>query len=226
MSSTALRFALVVPVKRLDVAKSRLDVGDDRLRRLLVEAFARDVLAAAGSTPAVSVLAVVSDDDLLGPGDADAQGSPVTVRLPDEGGGDLNRAISAAVARLADSQAHASYDAVAVLCADVPCVRPAGLAAALDAVAAAGRGFIADAQGTGTTLLGATLPLALDPHFGPGSAARHLASGAGDVTASVDPAVLATVRRDVDTAEDLAAAHDLGPGEHTTRVLAQASCPR
>ncbi len=76
------------------------------------------------------------------------------------------------------------------------------------------RWFVADAAGTGTTLLAAGPGVELEPHFGAGSALRHEESGAMPVRAE-----LASLRRDVDTEEDLAAARELGVGEHTARAL-------
>jgi 2-phospho-L-lactate/phosphoenolpyruvate guanylyltransferase len=77
------------------------------------------------------------------------------------------------------------------------------------------RAFVADAEGTGTTLLLAAPGVALDPRFGEGSACRHAESGAHPL-AGPWPGL----RRDVDTADDLREAADLGLGQHTSCVLA------
>jgi 2-phospho-L-lactate guanylyltransferase len=72
---------------------------------------------------------------------------------------------------------------------------------------------VADAGGTGTTLLTA-VGVALDPRFGRGSAAAHRAGGARELTGPWPG-----LRRDVDTAEDLRAAALLGLGSRTARLL-------
>ena len=134
-------------------------------------------------------------------------------QLPDEGDGDLNRALHAASlrVRLVDPDL-----AVAAMCADLPSLRTEDLTDALSA-GLTSRWFVADAAGTGTTLLAAGPGVELDPHFGAGSALRHEESGAMPVRAE-----LSSLRRDVDTEADLAAARELGVGEHTARALGDA----
>lgn len=199
---TTPRFALLVPVKDARDAKSRLgSVGDER-RMDLMAAFARDAITAARAVEGVDVY-VVGDVDALG-----RLGVPV---LPDRGEGSLNRAL----VRAAD-QVAAPDLAVAALLADLPCLRTEDLAAALEeARHRGGRVYVADADGTGTTMLAAAPGEALDPHFGAGSAAAHAASGARALTAE-----LRSLRLDVDTTEDLAAALRFGVGVHTARVTA------
>ncbi len=95
--------------------------------------------------------------------------------------------------------------------ADLPCLIAADLEAALMGVER--RSFVADAAGTGTTLLIAPPGTPLDPRFGVGSAQAHTSSGAVAITAD-----LRSLRLDVDTTDDLAAALRFGVGEHTARV--------
>jgi 2-phospho-L-lactate guanylyltransferase len=97
----------------------------------------------------------------------------------------------------------------------LPALRPAELAEALDAAAAApgGRAFVADQPGTGTTLLAAGPARPLAPAFGPGSADAHRHGGAMPLTGGWP-----SLRRDVDTADDLAAARLLGTGPHLTAL--------
>ncbi len=188
---------LLVPVKDGAATKTRLEVGADR--RELMRAFARDAVAAARESSLADVV-VVGDPSL-----ADL-GVPV---LPDAGAGDLNAALRSAAAGLP------AGGPVAVMLADLPCLRSSeldeGLAAALRH---GGRCFVADSAGTGTTLLVAASG-DLDPRFGVDSARRHLESGAHALT---DP--LPTLRQDVDTAEDLERALLLGVGPATTALLA------
>ncbi len=195
-------FALLMPVKTLTLAKSRLEVPQADQRAPLMRAFALDAIAAASQARAVAQVYVVTDE----PG-FEVHGA---VRIPDEGDGDLNRALHLASlqVRLLDPSM-----AVAAMCADLPCLA----ADDLDAGLAAGmtpRWFVADASGTGTTLLAAGPGVDLDPHFGAGSARRHEESGASPVRAD-----LPTLRLDVDTDTDLVTATHLGLGRHTTRAL-------
>jgi 2-phospho-L-lactate guanylyltransferase len=198
---TASEFALLVPVKDGRAAKSRLGVGDDFQRAQLMAAFARDALTAACAVPGARVF-VVGDRTAL---TEVVAGLDVTV-LPDEGEGQLNRALERAARRLDRPDL-----GTAALLADLPCLRPDDLQAAL--ADGSDRHFVADAAGTGTTLLVAPAGEDLDPHFGAGSAAAHLASGARALTAP-----LTSLRQDVDTTDDLEAALRFGVGVHTARV--------
>ncbi len=86
-----------------------------------------------------------------------------------------------------------------------------------EAAAAAARGlgarFVPDHDGTGTTLLAAPAGVPLDPRFGPGSARAHARSGAVVLPAAP------SLRHDVDTAADLAAAARLGLGARTAALM-------
>ncbi len=199
-------FSLLVPVKMLALAKSRLEVAHLHEREPLMRAFALDVIAAAASAARVARVHVVTDEpgfELAG-----------AVRLPDEGGGDLNSTLRHAALRV---RLDDPTTAVAAICADLPCLLPADLDAALS-TALHPRWFVADASGTGTTLLAAGPGVDLDPHFGAGSARRH--EGSGAVPLRVD---VPTLRLDVDTEADLQRARALGVGRHTAAALAGTS---
>ena len=195
-------FALLVPVKTLALAKSRLALDHDHLRAPLMRAFALDAIDAAARTTSVGQVYVVTDE----PG-FEIDGA---ARLPDEGDGDLNRALVHASLRVRLRQPGWG---VAAMCADLPCVNAEDLQTALGS-GLTQRWFVADAAGTGTTLLAAAPGVDLDPHFGADSARRHERSGAASVRAQV-----ASLRRDVDTEVDLTSARALGVGPHTTKVL-------
>jgi 2-phospho-L-lactate guanylyltransferase len=100
---------------------------------------------------------------------------------------------------------------------DLPALRSEDLEAAFAAGSGHARWFVADADGTGTTLLAASGGTLLFPAFGPGSRAAHTRSGAVDL---MEPALL-HLRRDVDTEEHLWEAMRLGVGRHTQAVLAE-----
>ena len=88
----------------------------------------------------------------------------------------------------------------------------------LRAAAAHPRAFLADTQLIGTTLLAAGPGVPLGPAFGGASRLRHAASGARELA----PAGVPSVRRDVDTPDDLRVALDLGTGPRTTALSALA----
>lgn len=193
---------LLVPVKAWPRAKSRLQIPGVGTATLAA-AFAADALEAALAAALVREVVVVTDA-------ADLAVAGVRI-LADRGEGDLNAALRAAADEVRDRDPEA---VVAAMCADLPCLRAVELDAAL-AQAAGRRAFVADADGTGTTLLVAAAGAPLDPHFGPGSATEHRASQA--VALDLD---VPTLRRDVDTDADLAAAVTLGVGPRTRAVLA------
>lgn len=195
-------FAVLVPLKRPDRAKTRLARSGVSQHQRLAVAFAWDTIAAAAASPVVAGVWVVTDAADLVPANAH--------HLADEGGGDLNQALARAAAAIRRSQPSLG---IAALCADLPALVSDDLTDALTACGA-DRSFVADKAGTGTTLLIAPTGTDLAPAFGDGSAGRHERSGA---VALAD--TLATLRLDVDTAEDLAHAREVGVGRHTLRVL-------
>ncbi|WP_205730124.1 2-phospho-L-lactate guanylyltransferase [Blastococcus sp. TF02-8] len=197
-------WSVVVPAKRLAVAKTRLQPltalpGGDHTA--LVLALLADTVAAALACPAVGSVVVVTDE----PAAADLVRGLGARTVPDEPDRGLNPAL--------EHGARGAGEAVAALSSDLPALRPAELEAALAAASTAPRCFVADAQGTGTTLLTA-VGTPLRPRFGNGSAAAHRADGAVPLHGDW-PGLL----RDVDTAEDLRAALALGPGPRTTELL-------
>ncbi len=204
---TAARYGVLVPVKPPSVAKSRLASLGDEVRTELAAAFALDTVDAALACREVARVLVVTDDFRLAAA-VRPRGADV---VPDGVADDLNATLVQAAAELArrDPQLH-----LAALCADLPALRPEELGRALSAAPGGRTAFVADASGTGTTLLLAPDLSAFDPRFGAGSADAHRAAGAHEVTLSDVP----TLRRDVDTPDDLAEALDLGAGPRTSWV--------
>lgn len=199
-------WSTVLPVKRLSTAKSRLRGALPGVpHHDLVLAVTLDTVAAVLACPAVDRLYLVTDEPLV----TDAATRLGARVLPDRPGLGLNGAFAhgATYARARGA------DRIAALTADLPALRPAELAAALAAAAGYERAYVADAEGTGTALL-ATLG-ELDPRFGPGSAAAHAASGAVPLGGDWP-----SLRRDVDTPANLAAAADLTLGPRTATLLA------
>ena len=205
----ARRWVVVVPVKPLPAAKSRLHTGDDGVRRELSLAFALDTLTAVVASPSRPVVVVVTDDSEV----RDAVAALGVDCISDPGLG-----LNAAFLRGAEhaSQRHPDRS-VAALAGDLPALRTADLDSALHAAGAHARAFVADAAGTGTTLLTTTTGAGLDPHFGHRSRAAHAFSGA----VALDSLDVPSLRRDVDTVVDLWDAARLGVGPHTSPLLAR-----
>jgi 2-phospho-L-lactate guanylyltransferase len=208
------QWSIVVPAKRLVVAKTRLAPLTDELpagHHALVLALLADTVAAARQSPAVGLVLVVTDEP---------QAAAVVTALGahtvgDEPDGGLNAALTHG-ARQARLRAPGP---VAALSSDLPALRGAELTAALQAAAAVPRAFVVDAEGTGTTLL-AVRDGELQPRFGPGSAAAHTAGGAVPLAGNWPG-----LRQDVDTPADLHTACRLGVGPRTTGLLQATSWP-
>ncbi len=200
------RYAVLVPVKRPAVAKSRLGGLGDRARVDLAHAFAVDTVAAVQACLLVARVLVVTDDHLLAAWMAE-QGADV---IPD-GASDLNGTLVQAAAEMHRRDPHLGLVA---LCADLPALRPSELASALGATDPARMSFVADQERTGTTAVVAPTLETFRPSFGPGSRRQHLEADAFEV----DRVDVPGLRRDVDDPDDLVAAIGLGVGPRTSMV--------
>lgn len=210
MSSSSATFGVVVPVKPPAVAKSRLGGLGDEVRRALAAAFATDTVAAALACAEVAAVLVVTDDHVLARELAD-RGALV---IPDGAADDLNTSLVQAAAELLRRRPGLH---LAALCADLPALRPEDLARVLARAPRDGMGFVADADGTGTTLVTAPDLATFRPCFGAQSRVEHLDAGASEI----DVSGVESVRRDVDTPDDLSAVLQLGIGPRTSRVAAE-----
>lgn len=198
---------MIVPVKLIQLAKSRLRGFTPAARQRLAWAFALDTVLAAASSQAVDRVVVVTNDP-----DAarfEEVGAEVIGDQPDAG---LNPALSHAV-RVVRRDAAVS---VAALSADLPCLRHEDLTRVL-ALAPAPRWFVPDWQRSGTTLLAAAGAARWQPAFGESSRLRHLELGMVEVGLEG----MERLRCDVDTLADLRAARLLGVGAHTSQVLVE-----
>ena len=209
VAGPGVHWSLIIPVKHLGLAKSRLAPALGRRREALALAFACDTVAAALACPAVAEVLAVTDDPRAG-AELAALGATVVAGEPGTG---LNPALEHG-ARTALLRAPGA--GVCALSADLPALRPAELGRVLTAAARHGRSFLADAPGVGTTLLAAAPGHPLSPAFEGASRERHLAAGARELPL----AGVESVRRDVDTPADLAAALELGVGPRTRAVAA------
>lgn len=210
MSENGLpRFGVLVPVKPAQVAKSRLAPLGDVVRRELVSALAEDTVRAALASPLVATVLVVTDDHRLA-----ATLDPVGADVLPDGAAELNASLVEAAAEL---RRRTPGVAVAALCADLPALDPEDLTAALSAAAGHEGAFVADATGSGTTLVTARGDAPLRPRFGAGSRDAHVAAGLHEIREIDVP----TLRRDVDTPADLRDATSLGLGPSTADVVAR-----
>jgi 2-phospho-L-lactate guanylyltransferase len=199
---------LVIPVKTLERAKSRLrGAVPAPAHAELVLALLLDTVTAAVAADGVRRVLVICEDERIPVALADTGAECVDERgLPG-----LNAALSHGTELVREPGG-----VVGALQADLPALRSADLAAAVTE-SGGRRAYCADRQGTGTTLLLAAPGEPLRPRFGVGSAAAHAASDATAVGVSS-----ASLRCDVDTEEDLAVAAGLGLGAHSDTLLAHA----
>ncbi|MEH6818625.1 MAG: 2-phospho-L-lactate guanylyltransferase [Dietzia psychralcaliphila] len=205
-------WTIVVPVKALDRAKSRLARAlHAPARRALVLAMATDVLRTCVATPGVARVRVVTSDP-----DVAALARrlrieivPEPVGAADRSGGDpLNAALTEAIRGVPGP--------VGVVTADLPELRAPQLARVLAAAAGHAHSMVPDHGGAGTTMAFWTGPAgARIPRFGPDSAARHLSEGGAVPLDEVSGAA----GRDVDTPEDVLALAERAVGEATAAVL-------
>ncbi|NNH72625.1 2-phospho-L-lactate guanylyltransferase [Nocardia uniformis] len=203
----------VIAVKSLGLAKSRLA---DRLlpqdRPQLVLAMLADTVTAATSTPEIASVTVVTPDQRVsqlvrGLGARVHPEPPVSA--PHTG---LNTALSAAATTV--RAVHGPVELLA-LQADLPALRPHELSDMLRSAAGLRRAVVADHTATGTVaLLVGDGTSALNPLFGTDSARRHIDAGAMELRGEWPG-----LRQDVDTADDLARAMELGVGVNTGALL-------
>ena len=148
----------VVPLKALDIAKSRLGVVLDADARhdLALSMLARAVTACRDAGLDVCV---VSPDETV-----HEAAVALGVRFLDDGGADLTGAVELAL------RAHHNAAVIVVLAADLPFVTTADVCALLDAAQPLA---IAPAPDGTTNAVAARPPSAFTPSYGAGSAARH-----------------------------------------------------
>ncbi len=215
-----ITWSVLMPVKVLAQAKSRLAGLTGPRRAEFALALARDTVTAAlgsvelgsvqpGSGAAARVI-VITDDQVA----AVALAALGALVIPDEPRAGLNAALRHGAGYAA---ARWPRSGTAALSADLPALRPAELGRALRAAAAWPTAFVADAAGDGTTLYTAGPGAPFQPAFGLASRARHAAGGAAELALDAVPGL----RRDVDTPDDLRGAAGLGLGSHSAPLAAE-----
>ncbi|MEN2738839.1 2-phospho-L-lactate guanylyltransferase [Microbacterium sp. X-17] len=197
-------WVVIVPVKRADAGKSRLATDDTR--PALARAIALDTIAAAAACAEVARVIVVTEDPVVA---REASALPGVDCVPDGTARGLNAALAVGAAAAGAGAPRAA------LLGDLPALRPAELALALRAAATLPRAVVADAEGTGSTLVTARAGLALETAFGADSFARHVELGAVPLSLPDAP----SVHHDVDTPAQLAHAASLGLAPRTRALL-------
>jgi 2-phospho-L-lactate guanylyltransferase len=203
-------WSVLIPVKVLAEAKSRLASLAGPRRAELALALASDTVTAVLASDAVARVIVITDDQDA----AVALAALGALVVPDEPRAGLNPALRHGARYAA---ARWPGDGMAALSADLPALRPEQIGQALRAAAAWPTAFVADAAGDGTTLYAARAEAAFRPAFGLASRARHAADGA--VELGLDG--IGGLRRDVDTPSDLRGAVALGLGSHSAPLAAE-----
>jgi len=205
-------WSLVIPVKVLAHAKSRLTGLAGQQRAELALAMAADTAAAALAALPVAAVIVVTDDEIVR---AELGGLGAIV-IRDQPAAGLNAALEFGAAY---SDTRWPGRGRAGLAGDLPALRPDELAAVLAEAGSQAASFVPDAAGTGTTLYAARPGAAFRPAFGLRSRDQHLAAGAVELGLPG----LAGLRQDVDTPADLELAASIGLGPRTAAVLSDGS---
>jgi 2-phospho-L-lactate guanylyltransferase len=187
----------ILPVKSFGAAKQRLASAlGAGSRQALAQAMFSDVLASLRRVPGVDAVAVVTSDRVA---EAAALGERVEV-LRDTA---MTGQSAAALIGIRYAQAH-GFDRVLLVPGDTPLLDPGEVAALLRRALDNGTAAVVvpDRHGEGTNALLLTPPDAIEPSFGPGSCARHVAS-ARDAGVACAVEHLPTLALDVDTGQDL-----------------------
>jgi 2-phospho-L-lactate guanylyltransferase len=204
-----ISWIVVVPVKGTPAAKSRFG-GDAAHRAALAEAMALDTVEAVLAAPNVSRVIVVTSSE------AAPRFAALGARVVVDTGGGLNAAVDVGLAEALGlvGGARAQFH-TAVLLGDLPALKPPELEAALALATAHDRTLVADAAGSGTTLITALYGRSHAPAFGAGSAQSHRAAG----YTPLDIPVNSGLRLDVDTSDELAALDAARLGPRTAAAL-------
>jgi 2-phospho-L-lactate/phosphoenolpyruvate guanylyltransferase len=189
-----VRTLAILPVKSFGAAKQRLaeSLGAGS-RQALAQAMFTDVLGTLRRVPGLDAIVVVTSDH---PAEAASTGDRVRV-LPDTAqAGQSEAALIGIRHALAEG-----YERVVLVPGDTPLVQPGDMAGLI--AGAVGVTIVPDRHGTGTNALVLAPPDAIEPSFGEGSFARHVAAAEqAGVPSRVE--AIRTLALDVDTPADLA----------------------
>jgi 2-phospho-L-lactate/phosphoenolpyruvate guanylyltransferase len=201
-------WTVVIPLKPPGVGKSRL--GSDAA---LARAIALDTVEAASRAYQVrQVIVVTADDGLAGEVMALHGYGEVIVESEPRG---IASAIASGLEHIPKEWKRAA------LLGDLPGLLPVDLDVALNLATDVDRGFVRDAEGSGTTLVTARRGVSFEEHFGPGSAAAHTSA---ELVELAVPA-RSSVRYDVDDAAQLEALAGRWLGPRTRAYLDRSGTP-
>jgi 2-phospho-L-lactate/phosphoenolpyruvate guanylyltransferase len=207
----------IVPIKRFADAKRRLAAGlDDERRVAVVAAMLEDTLEAIAAVRSIEHTIVVSGDPRAQEIVAAAGTAEVLADPADEGH------VVAALAGIARAEVDGA-GCVVLLPGDCPLLDPKEIDSLLTGVPASYVAIVPDRHGTGTNALALAPPGAIEPAFGEGSRARHVAAArAAGVPYAVEE--LPSLALDLDTPADLVAltralASGTGRVRRTAKVL-------
>jgi 2-phospho-L-lactate guanylyltransferase len=211
-----LNATAVLPVKRFAAAKQRLAPGMGASHRAeLAAAMLEDVLDAIAAARSIERTVVVTSEpravEL-----ATAAGAEL-VADPDEGG--HSGAALAGITRARELGA----GRVVLLPIDCPLLAPRELERLLTGMPERYVGVVPDRHGTGTNALALAPPDAIEPSFGEGSCARHVAAAReADIPYGVEE--LPSLALDLDTPADVVALtmaleRDRGRAKRTAKAL-------
>jgi 2-phospho-L-lactate/phosphoenolpyruvate guanylyltransferase len=188
------RTIAILPVKGFGAAKQRLaDVLGGGARNALAQAMFSDVLTTLRRVPELDEIAVVTADRTA---ESAAAGKRVTVLHDSAQSGQSAAALIGIRHALANG-----YERVLLVPGDTPLLQPREVAALVNG--ARELVIVADRHGTGTNALLLSPPDSIEPAFGPGSFARHVAAAeAGQLPYRAED--VAGLTLDVDTPDDLA----------------------
>jgi 2-phospho-L-lactate/phosphoenolpyruvate guanylyltransferase len=211
-----LKATAVLPVKRFAAAKQRLAPGMGGTHRAeLAAAMLEDVLEAIGAARSIERTIVVSSEPRAVE-IASASGAE-QIADPDEGG--HSGAALAGIARARQLGA----DTVVLLPIDCPLLAPRELERLLTGTPERYVAIVPDRHGTGTNALVLSPPDAIEPSFGEGSCARHVAA-AREAGVPYNVEELPSLGLDLDTPADIVALtmaleRDRGRAKRTARAL-------
>jgi 2-phospho-L-lactate guanylyltransferase len=191
-----MRTIAILPVKSFGAAKQRLatTLGAGS-RQALAQAMFSDVLASLRRVPGIDAIVVVTADRVA---ETAALGERVDVLRDTEQAGQS----PAAAIGIRHAQVR-GFDRVLLVPGDTPLLDPGEVAGMLRGSGELGVVVVPDRHGEGTNALLLRPPDAIEPSFGPGSRARHVAAArAAGVSCAVEE--LSTLMLDVDTGDDLA----------------------
>lgn len=192
-----MKATAVLPVKRFAAAKQRLAPGIGSTHRAeLAAAMLEDVLEAIEATRSIEQTIVVTSE----PRAIDISVAREIAVLPDPDEGGHSGAALGGIEWAMELGARL----VVLLPIDCPLLAPRELERLLTGVPERYVGIVPDRHGTGTNALALAPPNAIEPSFGEGSCARHVAAArAGGVPFNVEE--LPSLALDLDTPADVVA---------------------